>query len=186
MNDYKTYFGERLREIRLSQEDESLRSQEKFAEHIGVSQGSLSNYEGGKKPPRFEVAIDIANRLGVSLDWLCGIEPKKDVSTYKDAIDAIEFLKKEFSSTVVRYDVGSDNGVYVNIEDEKLNKYYTEHSQMVELLNNGTITQKLFDLWEDDQEKTVLSRPINGIVWDEDGWEYDDENGNDNDENIPF
>lgn len=64
-------FAERLLEIRGDM------SQEVFAKKLGVSRGSISLYEQGKRLPDIEVLRNIAEKFNVSCDWLVGLTDTK-------------------------------------------------------------------------------------------------------------
>lgn len=63
-------FGERLRQIRM---DRDL-SQQDLAEILGTSKQVISRYETNQRSPKVTVASAYAERLGVSLDFLMGID----------------------------------------------------------------------------------------------------------------
>ncbi len=63
-------FPERLRESRLKKK---LNFKE-LAEISGVTATAISYYEKGAKTPQLDNAAKLAIALGVSLDWLCGID----------------------------------------------------------------------------------------------------------------
>ena len=46
-----------------------------FASHVGISENTLYNYESGRTMPMFYTAVQIAERLGTSLDGLIGRSP---------------------------------------------------------------------------------------------------------------
>ena len=48
---------------------------------IGLSSGLVSDYVNGKKSPTVENLVKIADFLGVSVDYLLGIEPEQKEST---------------------------------------------------------------------------------------------------------
>ena len=102
------FFSERLRTVRtkkgLSQAD--------LAKAIGVSAATISSYEtaNGAKIPALDKAEAIAEALGVSLDWLCGLtapdtEEQNTIDVLKGLANAIEILKLD-----VNYFDG--NGIY--------------------------------------------------------------------------
>ena len=62
----KKDFGKRLRAIRL----ERKLSQERFAEHVGISVDFLSLIERGRNAPSFETIERIAKRLRVPVKVL--------------------------------------------------------------------------------------------------------------------
>ena len=66
-------FAERLKEARIQRD----MKQNELAKAIGVSAQTISMYEksekdGKGKNPTLENALAIAEKLNVSLDWLCG------------------------------------------------------------------------------------------------------------------
>lgn len=86
----KEEFGRKLTESRknagLSRDD--------VVKRASVSLSALAAYERGEKMPPMEIAIRIADILGVSLDWLAGREPTKEhkLETWEDAINAMGIL----------------------------------------------------------------------------------------------
>lgn len=50
-------------------------SQKKLANGIGVTEATISRYVSGERFPRYELIGKIANFLGVTSDYLLGIEP---------------------------------------------------------------------------------------------------------------
>lgn len=85
-------FPERLRVRR----EELGFTQTKLAELVEVSTQTISAYErrGGKteKKPSLDTAIKLAEKLGVSLDWLCGGEGAKP-QELKNLADLVDYLK---------------------------------------------------------------------------------------------
>ena len=66
-------FGERLKQARL---DRHL-SQSALAQQLGIGRSTLVEYESGATVPSLAVAIRLAESLNVSLDWLCGLSPRR-------------------------------------------------------------------------------------------------------------
>ena len=84
-------FGKRVREARRQKGW----NQEKLAEEISRSEGGyISDIERGRRRPSFETAVEIAEKLEVSLDYLCGRERylKGRVVTMKDVAGALMVL----------------------------------------------------------------------------------------------
>ena len=120
-------FGKRVRKERKRKGW----SQEKLIEEINRQEGGyLSDIERGKKSPSFETAIRIADKLGVSLDYLCGRDQylKGNITTMGDiarALIALSFLKgasiriedQEFTKTV--YDPDDRNFERPQVVSEK-------------------------------------------------------------------
>lgn len=63
----KEPWGQRLKRLRSTK---GLR-QGDFASAVGVSQGTVSNWETGRNVPDVETMIEVADELGVTLDELC-------------------------------------------------------------------------------------------------------------------
>ena len=61
-------FSERLVKARKKRQ----LTQKAAAALIGIQASSLSAYEGGRKTPSVEIAMQIAKAYDVSLDWLTG------------------------------------------------------------------------------------------------------------------
>ena len=61
-------FGEALKTV---QKDRKL-TQIEMANLLGISQSTLSAYINDKKDPTLSTASEIAQKLGVSIGWLCG------------------------------------------------------------------------------------------------------------------
>lgn len=76
------YFGERLIELR----NERKLSQQQSADLIGISRNTLSMYERGERCASIDVAVNAANKYGVTLDYLFGrgykLKEHNDMSVY--------------------------------------------------------------------------------------------------------
>jgi transcriptional regulator with XRE-family HTH domain len=86
-------FGNNLRAKRQELEIK----QKELAQTVGISAQSLSVYEKGVKLPPLEVAVKLAEALGVSLDWLTGLSDdtandKTGIQTQGDAARSIVAL----------------------------------------------------------------------------------------------
>ena len=69
----KTQFGERIQIIRKN----AGCSQKKFGSELNIPQTTLSAYETDRMQPTVAALISIATKYDVSMDWLCGLEPKE-------------------------------------------------------------------------------------------------------------
>lgn len=61
-------FGKRLRSARLKRGF----TQQSIADKILISLRTYQKYEQGTRFPSYEVLVDLANNLNVSIDWLLG------------------------------------------------------------------------------------------------------------------
>lgn len=66
-------FSHRLRQLRL----EWGMTQAALAKHLGVSQGTVGNWEGGKREPDFTTVARLAALFGTTADDLIGNPPTK-------------------------------------------------------------------------------------------------------------
>ena len=80
--------------------------QVELAEMIGVTTANMSNYVRGKSFPPIDTLAEIAKKLDVSLDWLCGIDRTAGESekpkTYGDLAKVILSIirNKDIPSTI--------------------------------------------------------------------------------------
>lgn len=80
-------FHKRLIELRKSKKY----SQEELAKLIGVHPNILGRYERGEVKPSIDIAVSLADVLGVSLDYLVG---KADIEYDKDIANRILTIQK--------------------------------------------------------------------------------------------
>ena len=80
-------FGERLLSIRKKKKV----SQDELAKQIGVHAPVIGRYERNEVKPSIDVATNIANALGVSLDFLVGIT---DVDLDNEVLHQIMDIQK--------------------------------------------------------------------------------------------
>ncbi|GFH43398.1 hypothetical protein Hs30E_19490 [Lactococcus hodotermopsidis] len=69
-------FQERLKSVRL---ERSL-TQKQLAELAKITEAGLQNYENGRREPKLSIAINLADALNVSLDYLVGRTDKKEIN----------------------------------------------------------------------------------------------------------
>ena len=73
---HKLQLGERIRTVRKS----TGYSQKEFCAMLDIPQSTLSAYETDRMQPTVTTLINIAVKCEVSMDWLCGLEPKETPS----------------------------------------------------------------------------------------------------------
>lgn len=176
-------FAERLKEAR---EAKSLK-QKDLAEQIGVSYQTISAYEkidaaGKSKNPTLENAVSIARALGVSLDWLCGLDGPDENESFKnykemgkaivalvDTVDigfdvAYKVGDEEYSSSTVMQDIELQKYAIkvpkLVVEDECLRKFVTEWEEIRDLWRCRTIDDKLYNLWLNDRFSSMEKEEI--------------------------
>lgn len=47
-----------------------------LAAHLGIARSAIGEYERGAKTPRYDVLKRLCRKLGVSADWLLGLDPQ--------------------------------------------------------------------------------------------------------------
>ncbi len=89
MNEYKfSNFGNRLKTLR---EQQGIK-QGQFADMIGISRQSMSNYESGKHSPDVDVIIKMAHALNCSTDYLMGLTEHSNSSKQIEFDESISKL----------------------------------------------------------------------------------------------
>ena len=66
-------------------------SQSELGKQVVTSRDIIGKYERNDVKPSIQVAVDITNALGVSLDYLCGIS---DLELDKDLLDKVTALQQ--------------------------------------------------------------------------------------------
>ncbi len=134
-------FAERLKKARS---DKSL-SQAELAEKVGVSTTTISSYEKskGSKVPALDKAQTIAEVLGVSLDWLCGLtapdsEEQNTIEVLNGLANAIGVLKLDIN----QYDE-NDNYMEISATNEVLVRFLKDLSKIVSVLHDDEIPEYL-------------------------------------------
>lgn len=101
-------FSSRLRETR----GRLGLTQKQISEKAGISSVSYSAYESGTKMPPLTIAVKLANAMGVSLDWLCGLDVQTNLQTYADVARTLVSLDSAIDLSIDdrRYLITSDEG----------------------------------------------------------------------------
>ena len=119
-------------------------SQRELASKVEISPASLSAYEQKGKYPTLDVAVRLAEVLGVSLDWLIAREEKNRIKGIPDIFRI--FLEISLTPAKVSFRVEGDVA-YIGITDKGLTRVLQEWEDMTKLFNAGTINFELYYLW---------------------------------------
>ena len=151
-------FSERLVKARKKRQ----LTQKAAAALIGIQASSLSAYEGGRKTPSVEIAMQIAKAYEVSLDWLVGnantIEHTPDSKVLFKVETKGEFIRVLSSlcmspiqcQTQTRY---GDNGFSSRAEitfftdTDWLPNYVDKFNQIAEAVKNAGLDEEVLDAW---------------------------------------
>lgn len=154
----------RIKELRASMK----KTQREFAKFVGCTAATLSAYENGSKSPSLEIVKNVAEKCGVSIDWLCGITDKKEheeqPKTYADMFRIIIKLCNisiGFDNWEIFYEKNdycdmSHTGIPFAVLKTSNNvavSFFKDWVQMYKLYTSGTIDKHLYKLWISDRIK---------------------------------
>ena len=113
-------FGIRLKTLR---KEIRKQTQIEFADFMGISQSTLSAYESGRNKPTLEMAILIADKCHVSIDWLCGRGGRVQLHSLGDLLDVFFqiYEAQEFSCEVEIH--GSSSSEIKCVADDERNSW---------------------------------------------------------------
>lgn len=152
-----TGFAKNLRRIR----EERKLTQSALAEMIGVTPQTISAYENGNgekgKNPTLDKAIDLAEKLGVSLDELCGhdCKPESKAKTLGDVARLLCTMWDWYSVTFCEHetiaydDCGARNESVpaIAFKEGPIRKFLEDYVKLQHLLIEKTIDSQMFDDW---------------------------------------
>lgn len=141
-----TIFAQRMKQAREAKE----LKQNELAKAVGVTPTTISAYEksddeGNGKKPTLENAQAIAEKLDVSLDWLCGMSDN-DTTSYTDftAKDYFKSLITVLMETSSVFDDTLQNGIVLNNPDILL--FSKKISDLIKVYRAGSIPEDLFNV----------------------------------------
>lgn len=144
-----TIFARRMKKAR---EDKGMKQNE-LAKAVGVTPTTISAYEksddeGNGKKPTLENAKSIAEALGVSIDWLCGMTESKS-SSYTDftATDYFKSLITVLMETSSNYNETLQDGIALTNPD--IIAFSKKISDLIKVYRAGSIPDDLFDVCVD-------------------------------------
>lgn len=148
-------FAMRMKEARLKNEI----SQAELSRITGIAPATLSSYEKGKNPT-IDKALNIANALGVSLDWICGNdieenEPEKiqfsEIAKMLIFILKIDGISCRFAG---KYEIVGDPLGYMDIYSEAVINFLADYNRIQSILEDNTYPQYL----KDGLIKTIIDK----------------------------
>lgn len=124
-------FAERLRQM----QKEKHMTQVEFADYLDIAPGTLVNYMNDRKNPQIDVVAKIAQKLGVTVGWLCGDKVLLPSEwTYLELSRMIDWLLSlRFSSIRLHVNDAPERTLEIEILDNLLCEYYGK----VEYLKRG-------------------------------------------------
>ena len=86
------YYYQRIRDLR----EDNDRTQKEIADFLGISQTQYHLYESGKRELPFHMAIELAKRYDVSLDYIAGLTNDKRGLTRSELSAELTTLLKKY------------------------------------------------------------------------------------------
>lgn len=143
-------FAKRLKEARQKKGW----SQTELAKAANTTATTVSKYEAGSETskPSLELAIAFAKVLGVSLDWLCGIEQNTDTTNIITGFDGKTYLYSlvrvitELSTDIKTEGVklGGENAVSIIIPNAAIISFITKVVDLLKVYRAGSLTEDLY------------------------------------------
>lgn len=141
-----TIFAQRMKQAREAKE----LKQNELAKAVGVTPTTISAYEksddeGNGKKPTLENAQAIAEKLDVSLDWLCGMSDN-DTTSYTDftAKDYFKSLITVLMETSSVFDDTLQNGIVLNNPD--ILRFSKKINDLIKVYQAGSIPEDLLNV----------------------------------------
>ena len=167
-------FSERLVKARKKRQ----LTQKAAAALIGIQASSLSAYEGGRKTPSVEIAMQIAKAYEVSLDWLVGNANAVENTTDREVLFKIktkgEFIRVLSSLCMspircqaqTRYGDNSFSS-YAEItfftDTDWLPNYVDKFNQIAEAVKKAGLDEEVLDAWVTKQVNEVKDEDIDDL-----------------------
>lgn len=146
-NDALIMFSQRIRQLRT----ELNLTQKGFADEIGLTASALSAYEKNTTNPSIAVAVKVAEKYHVSIDWLCGLTDKRnaiELRTYADVYNSLigisekVFFELEYLQGLLP-SMGSTGSI--SFSDKNIVDFIKEWSKSLKLLNKNVIDKEMFE-----------------------------------------
>ena len=143
-------FAKRLKEARQGKGW----SQTELAKAANTTATTVSKYEAGNETskPSLELAVSFAQVLGVSLDWLCGIEQNTEKANRITDFDVKSYLYSlvrivtELSTDIKTEGVklGGENAVSITIPNNVIGSFIVKVSDLLKVYRAGSLTEDLY------------------------------------------
>lgn len=144
-------------------------TQKEFAGFVGCTAATLSAYENGSKSPSLEIIKTIAEKCHVSIDWLCGLVDKKNVSedynTYGDIASVLLKIDNKIDLILDEKKI-SDYESYTGVffDDNTLNSFLEEWREASDVLNNTSInkdiTRTMYESWKKSKLEELENKKL--------------------------
>lgn len=156
--------------------------QAELAEMVGTTAANMSNYVREKSFPPVDTLVEIAKKLDVSLDWLCGITTpivgsnNHKLNTFGELAQIISQLLLEnppFAelSTVEVWDSGYKYDAHaIYFTNGIMNTFLDDLIKMRELLRRKTLDDSFFSRWLEDRIHSLSYIPLSSDIQSIEDW----------------
>lgn len=96
--------GNRIAELR----DQRGWTQEELAQSIGITRAALSHYEKNRRKPDFEILTKLADKFGVSIDYLIGRTNQPKLEMDPEVREFVDHLELSDSDLLDRFNLTVD------------------------------------------------------------------------------
>ena len=119
-------------------------------EAVGISQSAMSHYSTGTTVPPLVHAVKIAEALGVSLDWLCGLSGEIEDQSNTCGHVARLILKAE--KVLVAADAGylrtaGDGSAYLETRNSQLFTFFEKKLKFEEMAKDSSEAAEMYQAW---------------------------------------
>lgn len=124
-------------------------TQARFAADLGITPQAASYYTKGREPS-FELLIKIADYFHVTTDYLIGASKNGSVSisNYGDAVNVLlAMIDRGLLTFSIDEPVKGCHNINFSITNHECIEFFSEYSQMMKLLSNGSISESTFGTW---------------------------------------
>ena len=167
-------FAERFKAAR----EKSGLTLKELKDRIGVSVSALSHYANGANLPPLDVAAKLATELGVSLDWLCGINDEASSNlAIRNAGDYLRILSLLLTTKVQEAPTRDLNDNYIagghvfgaHMNDElifidkaRIPGYidFSSWQKILELYRKKEIDEEMYSAWIEKKIEALSKYPI--------------------------
>lgn len=133
-------FAERLKKARGQKQI----SQAELAKAVGVSAATISSYEtlNGTKIPSLDKAAAIAEHLGISLDYLCGVSNEGNEPSVAELLLNLITAVRSFGFNIdYRMSGETDNEVILSSSNDILMEFFQDYGKIAPILNDKTFPE---------------------------------------------
>ncbi len=160
--------AQRLKELRFTKGIE----QAELAKVAKVSRTAMGKYENGDVIPKATTLIAISQAYSVSMDWLCGLTEHSESNKPKTLYDFISLLpgllkvgEGDISDDweEIPYHASARWIVDIRFRTKEINEALLDAYKIIQLYNDGTIDDEIFELWKEKSQKKYANIIIDDI-----------------------